>query len=146
MADAQFRHLPAEGAELRVRDNAAIEAMAIAPTVPLGREDAQGATPATLARLYAEAYTAVNPNTVFEAHKDPYGLQFQTMPVFYAQPPPRYPSQTTIQGFGPGAVDAVSDMARRELMHMGKPVEGGNRGEAVDIAVMKDKANPAEYF
>jgi hypothetical protein len=159
--DDGLRDLIPEVAEFRDRNHDAVEAWSINPNEPYKQKDtSNGWTQETFEAAYSDAFTAVNPNTIFFGRKDPYGLQFQTMPTFRSTPPLRYPNLTTLPGLLDGQDDAIAEMERDILMDDvaigdqnadGRPrqlVEGVNArvtGEAVDMAVMKDKAQPAEY-
>jgi hypothetical protein len=133
-----------------------VEAWGINPNEPYKERDTtNGYTQESFSKLYDEAFTAVNPNTLFFAYKDPYGIQFQTMPTFRSKPPPRYPSLTTVPGLMEGDDDEVAEMERNVLMGVGGRqavqddvglVDRYGLAEAVDIAVLKDKAQPAEYY
>jgi hypothetical protein len=161
MDDGRLRNLVPDIGEYRNVNHDAIEAWSINPNEPYKpRDTTNGWTQQSLEQVYAEAFTAVNPNTLFFARKDPYGLQYPTMPTFRAMPPLRYPDLTTIPGLLTGEDTAISNMERDILIDADpddthrteQPVEGGGlvnkhgTREAVDIAVMKDKAQPAEYY
>jgi curved DNA-binding protein CbpA len=153
--DDRLRHLIPDIGEYRNKNHEAVEAWSINPNEPYKERDTtNGYTQESFAKLYDEAFTAVNPNTLFFAYKDPYGIQFQTMPTFRSKPPPRYPSLTTVPGMMEGDDDEVAEMERNVLMGVGGRqavqddvglVDRYGLAEAVDIAVLKDKAQPAEY-